>query len=89
VTKQTLLIVNSFGPDRPGIVAAFLKVLLEYEIEIVDLELVSLQNTLGMHMLLRLKETEKLQERVIKDLLFEGSKHNLTLTLSSKAANTI
>jgi phosphoserine phosphatase len=80
VTKQTLLIVNSFGPDRPGIVAAFLKVLLEYEIEIVDLELVSLQNTLGMHMLLRLKETEKLQERVIKDLLFEGSKHNLTLT---------
>jgi len=80
VTKDTLLIVNSFGPDRPGIVAAFLKVLLEYEIEIVDIELVSLQNTLGMHLLLRLKETGKFQERVIKDLLFEGSKHNLTLT---------
>lgn len=80
MTKETLLIVNSFGPDRPGIVAAFLKVLLEYEIEIVDIELVSLQNTLGMHLLLRLKETGKFQERVIKDLLFEGSKHNLTLT---------
>ena len=80
VTKDTLLIVNSFGPDRPGIVAAFLKVLLEYEIEIVDIELVSLQYTLGMHLLLRLKETGKFQERVIKDLLFEGSKHNLTLT---------
>ncbi|MFC1880550.1 phosphoserine phosphatase SerB [Thermodesulfobacteriota bacterium] len=80
MTKDTLLIVNSFGPDRPGIVAAFLKVLLEYEIEIVDIELVSLQNTLGMHLLLRLKETGKFQERVIKDLLFEGSKHNLTLT---------
>jgi len=80
MTKETLLIVNSFGPDRPGIVAAFLKVLLEYEIEIVDIELVSLQNTLGMHLLLRLKETGKFQERVIKDLLFEGSKNNLTLT---------
>lgn len=80
MTKETLLIVNSFGPDRPGIVAAFLKILLEYEIEIVDIELVSLQNTLGMHLLLRLKETGKFQERVIKDLLFEGSKHNLTLT---------
>ena len=80
MTKETLLIVNSFGPDRPGIVAAFLKVLLEYEIEIVDIELVSLQNTLGMHLLLRLKETGKFQEQVIKDLLFEGSKHNLTLT---------
>jgi phosphoserine phosphatase len=80
MTKETLLIVNSFGPDRPGIVAAFLKVLLEYEIEIVDIELVSLQNTLGMHLLLRLKKTGKFQERVIKDLLFEGSKHNLTLT---------
>ncbi|MEE4264943.1 MAG: phosphoserine phosphatase SerB [Desulfobacteraceae bacterium] len=78
--KETLLIVNSFGPDRPGIVAAFLKVLLEYEIEIVDIELVSLQNTLGMHLLLRLKKTGKFQERVIKDLLFEGSKNNLTLT---------
>jgi len=78
--KETLLIVNSFGPDRPGIVAAFLKVLLEYEIEIVDIELVSLQNTLGMHLLLRLKETGKVQQRVIKDLLFEGSKNNLTLT---------
>ena len=46
----------------------------------MDIELVSLQNTLGMHLLLRLKETGKFQERVIKDLLFEGSKHNLTLT---------
>ena len=33
VTKETILIVNSFGPDRPGIVASFLKVLLENEIE--------------------------------------------------------
>jgi phosphoserine phosphatase len=78
--KKTLLIVNSFGPDRPGIVAAFVEVLLKHEIEIVNIELVSLQNTLGLHLLLKLKEAGQIEKRVIKDLLFEGSKLNLTLT---------
>ena len=80
MTEEMLLMVNSFGPDRPGIVAAFLKVLLKNEIEIVNIELVSLQNTVGLHLLLKLKETGQFADRVIKDLLFEGSKHNLTLT---------
>ena len=78
--QETLLIVNSFGPDRPGIVAAFVDVLLKHEIEIVNIELVSLQNTLGLHLLLKLKEAGQSEKRVIKDLLFEGSKLNLTLT---------
>ena len=89
VTKETILIVNSFGPDRPGIVASFLKVLLENEIEIVDIEQVSLQNTVGLHLLLKLKEIGQSADRVIKDLLFEGSKHKLTLTYEFISEDTI
>lgn len=80
VTEETLLMVNITGPDRPGIVASFAKVLLEHDIEIVDIKQVSLQNTLGLHLLLRLDQAGKSEDRVIKDLLFEGSKLNLTLT---------
>jgi len=80
VNEETHLVVNSFGPDRPGIVASFAEVLLKHEIEIADIEQVSLQNTIGLHLLLRHKETGQSVEHVIKDLLFEASKHNLTLT---------
>jgi phosphoserine phosphatase len=79
-TKESLLVVNIFGPDKPGILAAFAKALLKYAIEIVDIEQVSLQNTLGLHLLLKLKEGNKVEDSVIKDLLFEGSKLDLTLT---------
>jgi phosphoserine phosphatase len=80
VTGETHLIVNGFGPDRPGVVASFGQVLLKNEIDIVDIELVSLQNTLGLHMLLKRKEPDRSSEQLIKDLLFEASKQNLTLT---------
>jgi len=89
VTKETVLMVNISGPDRPGIVASFAKVLLEYEIEIVDIEQVSLQNTLGLHLLLKLKEASKSTDSIIKDLLFEGSKLNLTLTYQLISENKI
>ena len=50
MTKKNLLMVNISGPDQPGIVASFAKVLLKYAIKIVDIEQVSLQNTLGLHL---------------------------------------
>ena len=79
-TKEFLLVVNISGPDKPGIVASLSKALLKYEIEIVDIEQVSLQNTLGLHLLLKLKQASKFGDSIIKDLLFEGSKLDLTLT---------
>ena len=79
MTRETLLMVNVSGPARPGIMGSFAKILLKHKIEIVDIEQVSLQNTLGLHLLLKLEKTGELEDLVIKDLLFEGSKHNLTL----------
>ncbi len=76
---EKLLMVSISGPDRPGILAVFTKVLYDHQIEIVDIEQVSLQNTLGLHLLLRLGPAAESQDGVIKDLLFEASKMNLTL----------
>ncbi|MFC1858952.1 phosphoserine phosphatase SerB [Thermodesulfobacteriota bacterium] len=89
MTKGTALIVNISGPDRPGIVASFAEVLLKYAIEIVEIEQVSLQNTLVMQLLLKLDESNKFEDSVIKDLLFEGSKLNLTLTYQVIPENKI
>ena len=80
MTKENLLMVNISGPDRPGIVASFAEVVLKHDIEIVDIEQVSLQNRTGLHLLLRGNQANQFEDSVIKDLLFEGSKLNLTLT---------
>ncbi|MFO7459003.1 MAG: ACT domain-containing protein, partial [Desulfatiglandales bacterium] len=50
---ENLLMVNIFGPDRPGILAAFAEVLEHRNIEIVDIQQASLQETIGLHLLLK------------------------------------
>ncbi len=77
--KDKLLMVSVSGPDRPGILAKFSKVLVERQIELEDIEQVSLQNTLGLYMLLRFSQAAESHEHVIKDLLFEANKMNLNL----------
>jgi phosphoserine phosphatase len=87
VDDDKLLMVSVSGPDRPGILAAFAKVLMEHPIDLVDIEQVSLQNTLGLYMLLRLSQPAESQDNVIKDLLFEASKMNLTLDFQRVSAD--
>lgn len=77
--EDKLLMVSVSGPDRPGILAKFSEVLLEHQIALEDIEQVSLQNTLGLYMLLRFSQAADSYDHVIKDLLFEAKKMNLTL----------
>ena len=77
--KDKLLMVSVSGPDRPGILAQFSKVLVERQIELEDIEQVSLQNTLGLYLLLRFNQPAESHDHVIKDLLFEANKMNLNL----------
>jgi phosphoserine phosphatase len=89
VKTEKLLMVSVSGPDRPGILAVFAKALLDHKIEIVELEQVSLHNTLGLHLLLRLGQTAESQDGAIKDLLFEASKLNLTLNFQSVSPDRV
>jgi len=89
VIDKNLLMVNISGPDRPGILAAFAKVLQNYNIEIVDIQQASLQQTIGLHLLLRFEAASQSTDSAIKDLLFEGNQLNLTLDFNLLAPDQI
>ncbi len=71
--------VTVSGPDRPGITAAFTKILADNQVEIVDIEQASLQDFLGLSFLLDMSGAKQSKDGVLKDLLFEASQLNLTL----------
>ncbi len=79
VEGMELLMVTVTGRDRPGITAAFSRVLLEHGVDIVDIEQASLQDLLGLSFLLDLRGVSGSKDSVIKDLLFEASRLNLSL----------
>ncbi len=89
VVEENLLMVNIAGPDRPGILAAFAKVLQNYQIEIVDIQQAALQQTLGLHVLLKFEAANPSKYSAIKDLLFEGNQFNLTLNFQLLAPGQI
>ncbi len=77
--RKRLLMVTVSGPDRSGITATLTGVLIKHGAEVVDIEQASLQNQLGLYFLLDLSRAETGEDSVIKDLLFEASKLQLTL----------
>lgn len=76
---QRLLMVTVSGRDRPGITAAFTRVMSDYGVEVIEIEQASLRNLLGLYFLLDLGRVQGSSDSVIKDLLFEASRLNLTL----------
>jgi len=89
VVDKNLLMVSISGPDRPGILAAFAKVLQNYSIEILDIQQASLRQTIGLHLLLKFDAASQSKDSAIKDLLFEGNQLNLTLNFKLIAPDQI
>lgn len=83
------MMVNVSGQDRPGITATLVRVLMEHNVEVVDIEQASLQNFLGLYLLLDLSKASDSKDSVIKDLLFEASKLNLTLNFRFFSPNEV
>ena len=77
--RRDFVMVTVSGPDRPGITAAFTKILADNQVEIVDIEQASLQDFLGLSFLLDMSGAKQSKDSVLKDLLFEASQLNLTL----------
>jgi phosphoserine phosphatase len=86
---KNLLMVNVSGQDQPGITATLVRVLVEHNVEVVDIEQASLQNLLGLYLLLDLSKASDSKDSVIKDLLFEASKLNLTLNFRFFSPNEV
>jgi phosphoserine phosphatase len=79
VEKRDLVMVTVSGPDQPGITAAFSRILVENQVEIVDIEQASLQDFLGLSFLLDMDGAKQSKDGVLKDLLFEASRLHLAL----------
>ncbi len=77
--KRDFVMVTVSGPDQPGITAAFGKILVDNQVEIVDIEQASLQDFLGLSFLLDMSGAKQSKDGVLKDLLFEASRLQLTL----------
>ena len=78
-SDKSLLMVTISGKDRPGISASFSQILLHHGVEIIDIEQASLQDLLGLYMLLDLNRASQSKDSVIKDLLYEASQMDLHL----------
>ncbi len=89
MAAENLLMVNISGPDRPGILAALTKVIQDHKIEIIDIQQASLQQTIGLQVLLRFKAASQSKDSAIKDLLFAGNQLNLTLKFQQLAPDQI
>jgi phosphoserine phosphatase len=77
--KRDFVMVTVSGPDQPGITAAFSRILVDNQVEIVDIEQASLQDFLGLSFLLDMSGAKQSKDGVLKDLLFEASRLHLTL----------
>ncbi|MBI5524638.1 MAG: phosphoserine phosphatase SerB [Desulfarculus sp.] len=76
---KSLLMVTASGRDRPGITAAFSRIMLEHGVEVLDVEQASLADLLGLYFLLDLGPAGARQDSFIKDLLYQASRLDLRL----------
>ncbi len=72
------IVVTVSGRDRPGITAAFARVLVRHGVEVVDIDQAALQDLLALTFLIDLDGGAD-TDRVLKDLLFEA--HRLGMSL--------
>ncbi len=77
--RKDYVMVTVSGPDQPGITAAFSRILVDNQVEVVDIEQASLQDFLGLSFLLDMTGAAHGKDSVLKDLLFEASRMHLTL----------
>ena len=77
--RKDYVMVTVSGPDQPGITAAFSRILVDNQVEVVDIEQASLQDFLGLSFLLDMSSAAHSKDSVLKDLLFEASRKHLTL----------
>jgi phosphoserine phosphatase len=76
---KNYVVVTVSGRDRPGITAAFSRVLVDHRVEIADIDQATLQDFLALTFLLDLSGEDVRRDTVLKDLLFEA--HGLDMSL--------
>lgn len=78
--EKDYVVVTVSGQDRPGITAAFTKILIDHQIEVADIDQAALQDFLALTFLLDLGESDARKDSVLKDLLFEANRLGMALS---------
>jgi phosphoserine phosphatase len=76
--EKKYVVVTVSGRDRPGITAAFARILVDHGVEIVDIDQAALHDFLGLSFLLELGGSSS-RDTVLKDLLFEANRLGMRL----------
>lgn len=77
--EKNYVIVTVSGRDRPGITAAFTRILVDHGVEVADIDQATLQDFLALSLLLELNGHDAQKDSVLKDLLFEANRLQMTL----------
>jgi phosphoserine phosphatase len=77
--EKNYVVVTVSGRDRPGITAAFARILVDHGVEIVDIDQAALHDFLGLSFLLDLGGTSA-RDTVLKDLLDRQLENLFVLT---------
>ena len=80
--EKNYVLVTVSGQDRPGIMSAFSRTLVEHDLRIIDIDQAALQDFLGLSFLLDLNGADEHKDSVLKDLLFEANRLNMTLNFT-------
>lgn len=76
---KDFVVVTVSGSDRPGILAALTKILVDGNVEVVDVEQATLQDFLGLSFLLDMSSARGSKDSVLKELLYKAAQLNLHL----------
>ncbi|MFB0506443.1 MAG: phosphoserine phosphatase SerB [Thermodesulfobacteriota bacterium] len=76
---KDFVVVTVSGDDRPGILAALTKILVDGNVELVDVEQATLQDFLGLSFLLDMSRARGSKDSVLKELLYKATQLNLHL----------
>lgn len=77
--EKNYVVVTVSGRDRPGITAAFARILIDHGVEIADIDQATLQDFLALTLLLELNGGDAEKDSVLKDLLFEANRLDMVL----------
>lgn len=75
-SDSEIILINISGSDRPGVTAALMGILAEYDVRVLDISQAMVHENLALGILVKLP-TQTASASVLKDLLFEA--HQLEL----------
>ena len=89
IDEKDYVIVTASGEDRPGITAAFTRILADHKVDIVDIDQATLQDFLALSFLLDISGAERSKDNVLKDLLFEANRLGMHLNFQLLAQHEL